>query len=109
MNEHIEMNLKKYIELENPEYAIMLGGRWGSGKTYFIDKFIEDNKTDSVKFIKISLFGIKQLNEINQKILFKVFIKKESNLIDSLMTIGMKVTDSISKKINLSRYTSYIV
>ena len=102
MNEHIEMNLKKYIELENPEYAIMLGGRWGSGKTYFIDKFIEDNKTDSVKFIKISLFGIKQLNEINQKILFKVFIKKESNLIDSLMTIGMKVTDSISKKINLS-------
>lgn len=78
MNDHINMNLEKYIDLDNLEYAILLSGKWGSGKTYFIDTFIEKHQKDELKFIKISLFGLNQLTEINQKIIFKLFIKKKA-------------------------------
>ena len=46
-NEHIEDYLDYYCNLDqSPEYAILLKGAWGSGKTWFIKKYcekLEDN------------------------------------------------------------------
>ncbi|MDX4047694.1 P-loop NTPase fold protein [Aliarcobacter skirrowii] len=102
MNKHIEINLKKYIASENPEYALMLSGKWGCGKTYFVDTFIKKQDESKLKFIKISLFGLRQLTEINQKIIFKLFIKEESSFLAGLSTIASKIIDSFGKKLNLS-------
>ena len=33
--------LKSYCDINNPVGALMLSGEWGSGKTYFIKKFIK--------------------------------------------------------------------
>lgn len=41
MNEHIEEYLDYYIGLETPAYAILLRGKWGSGKSWFIKDFIK--------------------------------------------------------------------
>ena len=39
MNEHIENYCIDYIESEfNPQFAILIKGEWGCGKTYFINK-----------------------------------------------------------------------
>lgn len=67
MNKHIEKYLKSYLKLDKPEFAVLLTGKWGSGKTYFIDEFINKNETkdekqEKIKFIKISLFGLKELD-----------------------------------------------
>ena len=41
MNRHIEKYLDHYLEITTPDYAVMLKGEWGCGKTYFIKKYIE--------------------------------------------------------------------
>lgn len=68
MNEHIESFLNHYIDLSvAPEYAVLLTGEWGSGKTFFIKKFLESKKDDK-KILNISLFGLTKLEEINEQI-----------------------------------------
>lgn len=78
MNKHITENILHYLALEKPEYSILLSGKWGSGKTYFIENFIKDyvdkqekqeieSKLEK-KFIKISLFGLKKVESIDEQI-----------------------------------------
>lgn len=75
---------KEFIESkESPHFAILLKGKWGVGKTYFIEKLIKEypdkNKTRKTckisnaeikrnNFLKISLFGITSIKEIDDKI-----------------------------------------
>jgi nucleoside-triphosphatase THEP1 len=101
MNKHIEINIKQYLVQKSPEYAILISGKWGSGKTFFIDNFIENNEIKDTKFLKISLFGIKNISEINNKIIFKLLSIKEG-LWSNATKIGVKVLDSYGKKLNLS-------
>ena len=73
MNEHIKDYCEKFIESrENPHYAVFLNGKWGTGKTYFINKLLEKytDETDIRKkdIVKISLYGIKSAEEIDLKI-----------------------------------------
>lgn len=61
--------LNKYIENPKMQYAILIDGEWGSGKTYFIkNKFVKDNK----KIIYIPLNGMKNREEIDKKIYYKI-------------------------------------
>lgn len=63
-----------YIESDYTDYAIMINGDWGCGKTYFwnnkIKRKIENLKKDSknYKVIYMSLYGISNLEEISKKI-----------------------------------------
>lgn len=41
-NKHIEEFLDYYLNKElSPDYAVLITGCWGSGKTYFIRQFLE--------------------------------------------------------------------
>lgn len=63
MNKHIEEYLDYYVSLDiTPEYAVMLRGKWGSGKTWFIKDYIE--KKGGKDFLYVSLYGIVSYNEI---------------------------------------------
>ncbi|MGC9491279.1 P-loop NTPase fold protein, partial [Vibrio genomosp. F10] len=55
INKHIVDNLDYYLKLPSPEYAFLLCGDWGVGKTHFIDEFVENKKNTDLKLIKISL------------------------------------------------------
>ena len=63
-----------YVRAEYTDYAIMLNGEWGSGKTYFwnnrVKKRIESLTLGGKKFktIYMSLYGISNLDEISKKI-----------------------------------------
>ena len=58
-NKHIKEFLNYYIGLPNPQYAVLLKGKWGSGKTHFINEYkkeLDKNKqkiesADSAKFV----------------------------------------------------------
>ena len=40
-NEHIEEFLKHYFKLPSPpQYAVLLKGKWGVGKTWFLKKIM---------------------------------------------------------------------
>lgn len=61
--------LNKYIENPKMQYAILIDGDWGSGKTYFIKtKFVKNNKN----IIYIPLNGIKDREDIDKKIYYKI-------------------------------------
>lgn len=61
--------LNKYIENSKMQYAILIDGDWGSGKTYFIKtKFVKNNKN----IIYIPLNGIKNREDIDKKIYYKI-------------------------------------
>lgn len=63
MNDHIIEYLKYYIGLpEAPNYAVLIDGEWGSGKTYLVNKFIENEKDH--KFIRVSLYGVTSISDI---------------------------------------------
>lgn len=70
MNDHIIDYINYYLTLDKPEFAVLLSGAWGSGKTYFINKYIAEfnNENNNFKFVKISLFGLKKLDKIDDEI-----------------------------------------
>ena len=65
-NEHIEEYLDYYCNLDHsPEYAVLLKGVWGSGKTWFIKKYCEKLGEKKKKVLYVSLYGITDLAEID--------------------------------------------
>lgn len=68
----INKYLNEYVKLENPQYAVMLKGKWGCGKTYFIKQLIEkwavESKSEEqieLQPIYISLNGVPSCSAIS--------------------------------------------
>jgi len=40
MHPHIAEYLDCYRNRENVDYAVMISGRWGAGKTYFVKEYL---------------------------------------------------------------------
>ncbi|MGL5795294.1 MAG: P-loop NTPase fold protein [Waterburya sp.] len=98
-----------YLQDNETEYAIMINGKWGCGKTYFWNNNIVPKlKEKSIKNIYISLYGVKTINEIEQKILYKLLnlstdynIKKSDT--SSIIAEIPKYFDIILNKLDLGK------
>jgi hypothetical protein len=97
-NKHISKFLEYYIKLPSPEYAVLLDGAWGSGKTHFIDNFLNSNEKEKLKFIKISLFGMREISEIDEvvfqhihPILGNKYVKFVGNIAKGALKLGVNV------------------
>ena len=75
-----------YIRADYTDYAIMINGEWGSGKTYFwnhkIKPKIEAMQVNGkpVTAIYMSLYGISNLEEISKKIFIETTQLMDRNL-----------------------------
>lgn len=68
-NKHIEKYFDYYFDGEkNFEYAVLLNGAWGSGKTWFIKKYIEKQESKDKKVAYISLNGLSKTSDIDEAI-----------------------------------------
>ncbi len=78
-NIHIESFLNQYLNgASNPNYAVLIKGDWGAGKTYFIRKyFLNENIHEIYNYITnckeycvvyTSLFGAKNREEMDQRV-----------------------------------------
>ncbi len=63
VNNHIRDYIDYYCGLEAPDYAVLLSGKWGSGKSHFISDY-QETQTDK-KFIYVSLYGLQNTSQIN--------------------------------------------
>jgi len=64
-NLHVKKYLKYYTKLKkSPEYAVLLRGKWGCGKSWFIRDFMGENI--GKKYIYVSLYGIAKFSEIEE-------------------------------------------
>ncbi len=84
--EDLVESILDYIRADYTDYAIMINGEWGSGKTYFWNHKIR-SKIESMelngkryKTIYMSLYGISNLEEISKKIFIETTQLMDKNL-----------------------------
>lgn len=73
--EEITKLLDSYIEWEKPDYAIMLTGGWGTGKTHFIKDYIAKSRHSAgnkKKLIYLSLYGMASESEVERQLWFQI-------------------------------------
>lgn len=68
-NKHIEDYLDYYFDgNKNFEYAVLLNGAWGSGKTWFVKQYLEKKEDQGKKICYVSLNGIAKTSLIDEAI-----------------------------------------
>ena len=84
--EELVDSILDYVRADYTDYAIMINGEWGSGKTYFWNHKIK-NKIESLQLngrkyttIYMSLYGISNLEEISKKIFIETTQLMDKNL-----------------------------
>jgi nucleoside-triphosphatase THEP1 len=91
INSHIEAYLDYYCNcgLSAPGFAVLLKGEWGSGKTWFINKYREKLKENNQKCLYVSLYGMTSFSEIED-----TFFQQLHPILSSK---GMAITGKIFK------------
>ena len=109
MEELIE-SICDYVRKPYTDYAIMINGEWGSGKTYFWNNKLRSRlesirvKDKKYKTIYMSLYGINSLEEISKKIfietnpaisktLRKFVDTREGNVIPEYVKTGLDMAN----------------
>lgn len=124
-DEQIMEMIHNYIDKTSYNYAILIDGGWGSGKTYFIENvLISKLKKEQNKIIYISLYGITSREELAKQILLEsISLNKYSNnrkfqrasnigkaLLSSYMNYkGISLSDELFEPSNFLSLESYIL
>ncbi|MFB0490063.1 putative DNA-binding ribbon-helix-helix protein [Methylobacterium sp. OAE515] len=92
-NKHIYDFLEYYCSSGNDfDYAVLIKGTWGSGKTHLIEHFIEKREEDpELKTLYVSLYGMTTTAQIDE-----AFFRQLHPILSSK---GMKIAASITKSI----------
>ncbi len=84
--EDLVESILDYVRADYTDYAVMINGEWGSGKTYFWNHQVK-NKIESLQLngkkyttIYMSLYGISNLEEISKKIFIETTQLMDKNV-----------------------------
>jgi KAP family P-loop domain len=67
-NQHIREFLSYYCKLTTPpEYAILITGLWGAGKTWFIQDVLNNLKQSDQESLYVSLYGVRSVEDIESE------------------------------------------
>ncbi|MBR8348371.1 P-loop NTPase fold protein [Burkholderia ambifaria] len=67
-NAQIEGFLRYYLALDRaPQYAVMVRGQWGCGKTFFMERQLERYRETGGKALYVSLYGMASVKEIEEE------------------------------------------
>ncbi len=118
--------IKKYVDEYLYDYAVMIDGTWGCGKTYFVLKKLivelkehEEKKVKSIKGYKkhnviyISLYGVKSIEDISKKLYIEAYfgkteklgnvLKKGADVVSSLVPIALEVAKPFARNVELEQ------
>lgn len=112
-NAHIVQYLEYYCNPENDfDFAVMVKGAWGSGKTYFIERFRNDRegRFPSQKILYVTLNGVSSTDQIDDQLftqLHPVLGSKEAKVLGAIAKNILKASfrvdfDSAKDLITLS-------
>ena len=86
----ITQEILRYIEDSSYDYAVLIDGEWGCGKTYYIKNSLikdivshEGEKENGRKVKYISLYGCKSVQDIQENLVWSV----AEEAIDKLKTM----------------------
>lgn len=93
-SDEIESVIEEYLKNPRAEYAVMIDGDWGSGKTYFLTHSllqimanIDMGKDKRRKYAYVTLYGAKSIDEVSREIVFQYFGKKHKKKAEAADTI----------------------
>ncbi|MFT3920472.1 hypothetical protein [Cloacibacterium sp.] len=81
MNENLTQRILEYLD-QKTNYAVIISGKYGIGKTFYLENTLfpeikkilnKDTKKEQYKTIKISLFGVSSIDEIEKLIFFEAY------------------------------------
>lgn len=99
--------VKKYVDDKIFNYAILIDGEWGCGKTFFVKKTLREKiqEYEAVKMdsdikprnvIYLSLYGVQSINDIANELYLNIISKDKEKLKTIVLTIN-KVLSDLSK------------
>ena len=69
----IKSAIQQYFENKSTDFAVMISGDWGSGKTYFLRNDIFSYlRSENYRPIFISLIGLRDEDKLEKKIFEKI-------------------------------------
>ncbi len=99
--------IERYVDEHLYDYAVMIDGEWGCGKTYFVTHTLEerlkeheDKKAKKIKGYKkknviyTTLYGIKSLDDISKQLYMEIYLKKDRR-IGKLLRGGAGIVSSM--------------
>ena len=101
--EDLVESILDYVRADYTDYAIMINGEWGSGKTYFWNNKVR-NKIDSLQLngksyttIYMSLYGISNLEDISKKIFIETTQLMDKNMRKYMNATGQQSIPEYAK------------
>ncbi len=72
--------IKQYIQTHDTDYAILINGAWGVGKTYYVRTVIKTLvETNKLRFAYVTLYGVCNCGDVRDRVLSAIFPFKDTN------------------------------
>lgn len=97
MNKELNEYIKHYLEKDKTRRAIMLSGAWGTGKSFYIQNILKPYLDQfDTKLVVVSLYGLKDLRELNKAIYLEIRAKTLAKKSEKL-SVGKLIGKTIIK------------
>jgi hypothetical protein len=99
--DYLKQIFTDYLEEKNTQYAILLNGEWGCGKTfYWKNEFYKIAEENNLKVIYISLNGISDIKLLEKTLFYKLipfFGKSDNKYLESTFKLIGNAIDKVGK------------
>lgn len=109
----VDQMVLDYVQAPGTDYAIMLKGAWGAGKTYYwnnalrrdietIDSPVIINE-GAVKYraVHVSLFGIENLNGLIMRMTRAKYISSDKKWVNNIVTLAEAAAKNLAKRADI--------
>lgn len=94
--EKLDNAISQYLEEENTDYALIIDGDWGSGKTHYLKHHLTESiDSNKYKIIYVSLFGVKEMSEIPKKIFLELYPSLNNKAMQTLGVFGKIIIQNL--------------
>jgi len=102
-NHHITEYCRSYISSDSaPQFALLIKGKWGCGKTYLVDtllgRLITEQRIENSEIAKVSLYGATSVEDLNERmfqslhpVLSSPYVQFAGMLIRSAIKMGTSI------------------
>ena len=84
-----------------PQFAVLIKGKWGSGKTWFIEELCKKLVEDNINVLRISLYGLSSISEIDSqffRLLHPILGSKSMALVGKLLKGALEASLKIDNE-----------
>lgn len=99
--EQVETIINEYLKKESTQYALLINGKWGSGKTFFWKTRLDTIVTNTgLKTMYISLNGVNDIEKLEQQLFIQLLPKlgqNQNDIVKNLTTVSKNLANATSK------------